>query len=64
MAVTPHEMRLFALECVRWSKESEDASQRDLMLRVARTWMKTASAFDRRSDNGEELINDLRAKLD
>jgi hypothetical protein len=37
MAVTPHEMRLFALECVRWSKESEDASQRDLMLRVART---------------------------
>jgi hypothetical protein len=34
------------------------------MLRVARTWMKTASALDRRSDNGEELINDLRAKLD
>ena len=34
--VTPDEMRLFALECLRWSEEAEDASQRDLMIRVAK----------------------------
>jgi hypothetical protein len=64
VAITPQDMRLFALECLRWSEETEDASQRDLMVRVARTWMKTASALERRSDNGEGLVGDLRTKLD
>jgi hypothetical protein len=64
MAVSPQDMRLFALECLRWSEETEDAGQRDLMVRVARTWMKTASMLDERVQNGERLVDDLRAKLD
>ena len=65
MTVTPQEMRLFALECLRWSEEAENASQRDLMVRVARTWMDTASALDRRTANGDGLtLPDLRSKLD
>jgi hypothetical protein len=64
MAVTPQDMRHFALDCLRWSEETANASQRDLMRRVARTWMNTASALDRRIDNGDELVDDLRRKLD
>jgi hypothetical protein len=63
MAVSPQDMRLFALECLRWSEETEDASQRDLMVRVARTWMKTASLLDQRVRDGEHLVDDLRLKL-
>ena len=63
--VTPTEMRLFALECLRWAEETGDASQRSLMTQVARTWMKVASAIEHRLDQGEELAaRDLRAKLD
>jgi hypothetical protein len=63
MAVSPQDMRLFALECLRWSEETEDASQRDLMVRVARTWMKTASLLDQRVRDGEHLVDDLRLTL-
>jgi hypothetical protein len=63
--VTPDEMRLFALECLRWSEEADDPSQRDLMVQIARTWMGTASAIDRRISSGDELAcPDLRSKLD
>ena len=62
--VTPQEMRLFALECLRWADEAaSNAGQRDLMIRVAKTWMNTASALDRHIDNGGELFPDLRGKL-
>jgi hypothetical protein len=53
--VTPDEMRLFALECLRWSEQTDNASHRDLMIRVAETWMRTASAIERRVANGHEL---------
>jgi hypothetical protein len=62
--VTPQEMRLFALECLRWSEEADDASQRDLMIRVARSWMDTASTIERRVSSSDELADDLRIKLD
>lgn len=53
--VTPQEMRLFALECLRWSDEAENAGQRDLMIRIAKTWMNTASAIERRVTDGDRL---------
>jgi hypothetical protein len=64
--VTPEEMRIFALECLRWSDEvADDPSNRDLMVRIAKHWMQTASAIERRISNGEELAcADLRNKLD
>jgi hypothetical protein len=64
MPVTPQEMRLFAAECLRWSDETDNASQRDLMRRIARMWMHTASALDRHIANGDEVLPDLRWKLD
>ena len=63
--VTPQEMRLFALDCLRWADEAAaNASQRDLMLRVAKSWIKTASSIERYiSDGGEQALPDLRSKL-
>lgn len=63
--VTPHEMRLFALDCLRWADEAAaNVSQRELMLRVAKTWMNTASSIERHVSNGRELsVPDLRSKL-
>jgi len=40
---TPDEMRAFALDCLRWAELTNNASHRDLMLNVAKTWMNTAS---------------------
>ena len=63
--VTPDEMRVFALDCLRWAELTDNASHRDLMIRVAKTWMNTASAIDRRIAAGDELaLPDLRCKLD
>jgi hypothetical protein len=63
--VTPEEMRLFALECLRWSDQADNPSHRDLMVRLAKTWMNTASAIEHRVSNGHELAcADLRNKLD
>ena len=63
--VTPDEMRLFALECLRWSEQTDNASHRHLMVQVAKRWMGTASAIDRRLAEGDEPAEpDLRTKLD
>ena len=63
--VTPEEMRLFALDCLRWSDQADNPSHRDLMVQVAKTWMNTASAIARRLAGGDELaLPDLRGKLD
>jgi hypothetical protein len=63
--VTPDEMRQFAAECLRWSDQTDNASHRDLMVRVAKQWMSTAAAIERRVEAGYRLAApDLRNKLD
>lgn len=62
--VTPQEMRLFAAECLRWSDETDNAGQRDLMIRIAKSWMYTASTLERHADNREDVLPDLPRKLD
>jgi hypothetical protein len=62
--VTALDMRLFALDCLRWSDETHNASQRDLMLQVAKTWVATASSIERHSGNDAGLAPpDVRNKL-
>ena len=59
--VTSQEMRL---DCLHWADEAANASQRDLMLRVANSWMDIASSIERHVSNGRELaLPDLRSKL-
>ena len=35
--VTAQDMRVFALDCLRWSDETHNASQRELMVQIAKT---------------------------
>ena len=61
--VTSNEMRTFALECLRWSDETDNASQRDIMVQLAKTWMNAASQIDHHVAAGGEAYPDLRNKL-
>jgi hypothetical protein len=62
--VTSLDMRLFASDCLRWSAETSNASHRDLMLRIAKTWIDTASSIERRpSNHADVVLPDLRRKL-
>lgn len=63
--VTSQEMRLFALDCLRWPDETAaHASQRDLVLRVARTWMNIAASIERHIGDGSAMaVPDLLSKL-
>jgi hypothetical protein len=63
--VTPDEMRVFALDCLRWAELTDNASHRDLMISIAKTWMNTASSIDRHIASGGVPENaDLQKKLD
>ena len=64
MTITTVEMREFAHQCLRWSEEATDPGQRDLIARVADSWINMASLLDRRLDDGMILVGDLRRKLD
>ena len=61
--VTALDMRLFALDCVRWSEETRNPSHRDLMLDVAKTWIATAAKIERHIGNYQVKLPDLRSKL-
>lgn len=62
--VTALDMRLFAVDCMRWSEETHNASHRDLMLQVAKAWVATAAKIERHiGDGGESALPDLRSKL-
>ena len=61
--ITTQDMRVFSLECLKWAEARDNASDREIIMRVARMWMKTASArYSRRG--GGDAVPDLRAKLD
>jgi hypothetical protein len=62
--VTAQEMRTFALECLRWADETDDASQREIMIELAKTWMNAANQIELHVATGAQLVRDLRAKLD
>lgn len=63
--VTPQEMRMFAQDCSQWAERASNASDREIILRIARNWMSTAASIERHLDAGWELTSpDLRTKLD
>ena len=62
--ITSQDMRIFSLECLKWAEARDNASDRETIIRVARMWMKAASAIDLRIADGGETVPDLRRKLD
>ena len=43
---TPAEYREFAIDCMRLAEQEENAGLRDTMMRLARTWFRTAIMMD------------------
>jgi len=62
--ITTQDMRIFSRECLQWADEADNASDRETIMRVARMWLKTASAIELRIAHGAEAVPDLRRKLD
>lgn len=62
--VTPHHMREFASDCMRWSNETVNASQRDIIVRIAVAWTNTANSIDKQVADGAVIFQDLRNRLD
>jgi hypothetical protein len=64
---TPADYRGFARDCVRWAEQASDPAQRDTLIGIARTWMRTALIMEEHvvlANDAPKLFRDLRAKLD
>jgi hypothetical protein len=61
--VTTESMRQFSLDCLRWAHRTPNPSNRQLIVSVARAWLKTAAAIDRLVADGGEVLPDLKRKL-
>ena len=57
-------MRDFSRDCLKWARKYRNASNRQMIVNVAREWMKTADDIDRCVADGRgEMLPDLRTKL-
>jgi hypothetical protein len=61
---TPNEMRLFALECLRWAEQADDQRQFDLMLQCARSWMSIASSAEHPVSAAEAIAHGLQVQTE
>jgi hypothetical protein len=63
---TPSDFRGFAMDCMRWSKQSTDRAQAATLVDMARIWMQTACIVEDRAvlaADRPEFFRSLRAKL-
>jgi hypothetical protein len=64
---TTTDYRDFAGDCLRWTGQAKDASERDTLIGIARLWLNVASRLDQHialANDGTVLLRELRAKLD
>jgi hypothetical protein len=64
---TTADYRDFALDCLRWTEQAKDASERDTLIGIARLWLNVATRLDRhiaQASDGGMILRQLRAKLD
>jgi hypothetical protein len=62
--VTTRSMRQFSLDCLHWAGQTRNPSDRQVIVSVARTWLKTAEAIDRYVEAGHgKALPDLKRKL-
>ena len=63
-AVTTRSLRQFSLDCLLWAEQTRNPSNRQMIVSVARTWLRTAAAIDRSVAAGHgAALPDLRRKL-
>jgi len=62
--VTTKSMRQFSLDCLRWADQTPNPSNRQMIVSVARAWLRTAEAIDRAvAERHGEALPDLKRKL-
>jgi hypothetical protein len=62
--INQRHMESFAMTCLEWATNIDDASRRQTVVTAARSWLSIARELDRRLGDGEELVDDLRIKLE
>jgi hypothetical protein len=62
--ITTKSLRDFAVECLSDAWNAADASQRQMMIDIARSWANAADVIDRRSGADQaKVLADLKRKL-
>jgi hypothetical protein len=64
---TTTDYRDFAHDCLRWTEQAKDASERDTLIDIAQLWLNVASRLDQHialANDGAAIQRELRAKLD
>jgi hypothetical protein len=64
---TPDDFRVFAMDCLHWADAAPDASQEQILLDIAKLFMRRSLEMDELvvlSDEESPLVDDLRVKLD
>jgi len=64
---TTTDYRNFACDCLRWTEQAKDASERDTLIGIARLWLNVATRLDRHialASDGAVIRRELRARLD
>jgi hypothetical protein len=64
---TTTDYRDFAFDCLRWTEQAKDASERDTLIGIARLWLNVATQLDRHialASDSAVLLRELRSKLD
>jgi hypothetical protein len=62
--VTTRDMRIFALDCLKWADGIANPSNQQIIVGFARMWLQAAHAIDRRLADSSQLGPDLRMVLD
>jgi hypothetical protein len=61
---TTKSLRSFAVDCLADALKTEDPSQRQMIVDVARTWAETADVIEKQVlDGRDEALPDLKRKL-
>jgi hypothetical protein len=58
--VTAESMRSFSVTCLDWANQAEDASRRQIIVEVAKSWLNIAAVVE----HCVSPVPDLRHKLD
>lgn len=64
---TTTDYRDFAFDCLRWTEQARNASERDMLIGIAQLWLNVATRLDRHTAlAGSDAASprELRAKLD
>jgi hypothetical protein len=64
---TTADYRDFARDCLRWTEQAKNASERDTLIGIAQLWLNVAAQLDRHiasANDGAVLLRELRARLD